>query len=82
MINSSSGTRPAGQSGQSGQLKPTPEALTYPPMNMRAKSTEIVEKERILSMTISLAFMSCYGTCYYYYYCTINLPVINGCTVQ
>jgi hypothetical protein len=45
IINSFIGTRPAGQRGQSGQLSPTPDELTYPPIKIRAKSTHNVLKE-------------------------------------
>jgi hypothetical protein len=45
MINSFIGTRPAGHRGQSGQLSPTPDELTYPPIKMSANSTDSVEKE-------------------------------------
>jgi hypothetical protein len=48
IIKSAKGTNPAGHKGQSGQDKPTPEALTYPPINIKVKSIERVEKERIL----------------------------------
>jgi hypothetical protein len=45
MINSFIGTRPAGQRGQSGQLNPTPDELTYPPIKINANSIDRVEKE-------------------------------------
>jgi hypothetical protein len=52
MTNSFIGTRPAGHKGQSGQLSPTPDELTYPPMKIRANSIDSVEKE-ILVRSIS-----------------------------
>ena len=45
MINSFIGTSPAGHKGQSGQLSPTPDELTYPPINIRANNMDNVEKE-------------------------------------
>jgi hypothetical protein len=45
MINSLIGTRPAGQRGHSGQLSPTPDEPTYPPIKIRAKTMNKVEKE-------------------------------------
>ena len=39
------GTRPAGQSGQSGQLSPTPDALTYPPIEIKIKRAKRVDME-------------------------------------
>jgi hypothetical protein len=39
------GIRPAGHSGHSGQLRPTPDEPTYPPTKIRANSTDNVEKE-------------------------------------
>jgi len=44
--NSSMGTNPAGQRGQSGHERPTPEALTYPPKKIRVKRQARVPKER------------------------------------
>jgi hypothetical protein len=44
--NSSIGTNPAGQRGQSGHERPTPEALTYPPKKIRVKRQARVPKER------------------------------------
>ena len=46
--NSSIGTNPAGQRGQSGHDRPTPEALTYPPKKISANRQERVPKERYL----------------------------------
>jgi hypothetical protein len=40
------GTNPAGQRGQSGHERPTPEALTYPPKKIRVKRQARVPKER------------------------------------
>jgi flagellar basal body-associated protein FliL len=44
--NSPIGTSPAGQRGQSGHERPTPEALTYPPKKIRVNKQERVPKER------------------------------------
>jgi hypothetical protein len=45
MTNSFIGIRPAGQRGQSGQLSPTPEELTYPPIKISANRIDRVAKE-------------------------------------
>jgi hypothetical protein len=46
------GTRPAGHSGQFGQLNPTPDALTYPPINIREKrTTSVITERRVKSIT-------------------------------
>src|SRR5215213_2151933 len=55
---SCNGIKPAGHRGQSGHDKPTPEALTYPPINIKTKSIESVEKERVLR-NIIIVFSSC-----------------------
>jgi hypothetical protein len=46
------GTRPAGQSGQSGQLSPTPDALTYPPIEIRIKRAKRVDMENVLRRAV------------------------------
>ena len=46
------GTRPAGQSGQSGQLSPTPDALTYPPIEIKIKRAKRVDKESALRRAV------------------------------
>jgi hypothetical protein len=46
--NSCDGITPFGHNGQSGQLRPTPVELTYPPRNINANKTERVIKERYL----------------------------------
>lgn len=48
IINSLIGTRPAGHKGQSGQLSPTPDELTYPPIKIRANRIESVENESLV----------------------------------
>jgi hypothetical protein len=48
IINSCIGTKPAGQRGHLGQVSPTPEALTYPPINIRVKTDARVMRERVL----------------------------------
>jgi len=48
IINSFIGTRPAGQRGQSGQLSPTPEELTYPPIKISVKTMNKVEKASLV----------------------------------
>src|ERR687897_1338526 len=63
MINSSIGTRPAGQRGQSGQLSPTPDELTYPPIKIRANIIDNVEKE-IFVRSIFLFYI--------YYLCSLS----------
>lgn len=52
IIKSLPGISPFGQSGQSGQVRPTPDALTYPPIKINEKSTKREEKERVLSRFI------------------------------
>jgi hypothetical protein len=60
------GTSPAGQRGHLGHVKPTPEALTYPPIKIKIKRQKTLAKERILrSIIISFIF-----------YCTFSVPVI------
>ena len=46
------GTRPAGQSGQSGQLSPTPDALTYPPIEIKIKRAKRADKESALRRAV------------------------------
>jgi hypothetical protein len=46
------GTRPAGQSGQSGQLSPTPDALTYPPIEIKIKRAKRVDMENVLRRAV------------------------------
>ena len=53
MINSFIGTRPAGQRGHSGQLNPTPDELTYPPIKISANSIDRVEKEILVRSILS-----------------------------
>jgi hypothetical protein len=67
MINSFIGTRPAGQRGHSGQLSPTPDELTYPPINIRANIIDNVEKEIFVR---SILF-------YIYYPCPISCSFMN-----
>lgn len=50
--NSSIGAKPAGQRGQSGHDRPTPDALTYPPKKISANRQERVPKERYLRKVI------------------------------
>jgi hypothetical protein len=54
--NSFIGTSPAGHRGHSGQLRPTPDELTYPPIKIRANSTDSVQKE-IFWSSILLDFL-------------------------
>jgi hypothetical protein len=51
------GTRPAGHNGQFGQVKPTPEALTYPPMKISVKSEHRLATERLFN---SILFPNCH----------------------
>jgi hypothetical protein len=44
---SADGTKPWGQSGQSGHDKPTPLELTYPPINIKPNKTHKVNKENV-----------------------------------
>jgi hypothetical protein len=44
-MNSFIGTRPAGHSGHSGQLRPTPDEPTYPPIKIRANRIDNVQNE-------------------------------------
>ena len=53
MINSLEGIRPWGHKGQFGQLNPTPDELTYPPMNISPNKTKREEKESFVSMPMS-----------------------------
>ena len=46
------GTRPAGQSGQSGQLSPTPDALTYPPIEINVKRAQRADMESALRRAV------------------------------
>lgn len=46
------GTKPAGQSGQSGQLSPTPDALTYPPIEIKTKRAKRVDMESALRRAV------------------------------
>jgi hypothetical protein len=50
--NSPIGTNPAGQRGQSGHERPTPEALTYPPKKIKVNRQERVPNERYLKKFI------------------------------
>ena len=59
MINSFIGTRPAGQRGQSGQLSPTPDELTYPPINIRANIIDNVEKEIFVRSILFYIYYLC-----------------------
>ncbi|MGB6593555.1 MAG: hypothetical protein WBE68_18805 [Candidatus Nitrosopolaris sp.] len=43
------GTSPAGHNGQFGQVKPAPEALTYPPMKISVKSGHRLATDRVFS---------------------------------
>src|SRR5918995_4668018 len=55
IIKSANGINPAGHRGQSGHDKPTPDALTYPPINIKVKSIESVEKESIFNNMVLLS---------------------------
>jgi len=48
MINSFIGIRPAGHKGHSGQLSPTPDELTYPPIKIRVNRMDSVENESLV----------------------------------
>jgi cell division septal protein FtsQ len=87
------GTKPAGQRGQSGHDKPTPEALTYPPINIKTKSVESVEKERVFRSIIIFSWPCCVVVVVIVVvflflvlinsdYSTVKVPVMYGCTVQ
>jgi hypothetical protein len=54
------GTRPAGHNGQFGQVKPTPEALTYPPMKISAKSEQRLATESVFSSFLVITRLSLY----------------------
>jgi hypothetical protein len=43
------GTSPAGHNGQLGQVKPTPEELTYPPMKISVKSEHRLATDRVFN---------------------------------
>jgi hypothetical protein len=63
MINSFIGTRPAGQRGQSGQLSPTPDELTYPPIKIRANIIDNVEKEILVRSILFYIYYPCSLSC-------------------
>lgn len=52
IMKSACGNRPCGQRGHSGQVSPTPEALTYPPINISENKTKSEENDRTFSRFI------------------------------
>ena len=76
--NSPIGTNPAGQRGQSGQERPTPEALTYPPKKIRVNRQERVPKERYCSEFIFSRYFQI--TQHVRVYRTVKW-IISGCKI-
>ena len=69
------GTSPEGHNGQLGQVKPTPEELTYPPMKISAKREHRLATDRVFS---NIPFSNYRSACH----CTFSTPVMYGCIVQ